>query len=207
MTKTKLKVPSNISESDFANLVNLMSIYSAASHELAELETEINKDILEKVDEKKQRYAELQEAFSKAEEALELVALAHPEWFAVKQSLNTPYGSVKFHRSTSLEASNEEASILLIKQEIEHLAEQLLDPKLSNEKRALLEERYAGIKNAIRLREELDLEVLAKLNDTELNRFRIVRNSQNNFSAKPLKLDMGKAVKAAIETAKQKAAA
>src|ERR1043166_2943602 len=135
---------------DFANLVNLLAVYSDASNRLAELETTANFALLQIVDEHKAEYAQLQKALTDAEAALELIALAHTEWFGGdRKSIKTPYGAVKFHRGTKLVVKNEEAAILLIQREAEH------NPEFKAE-------------DYLRKVEALNLEALERLDDATL---------------------------------------
>ncbi len=168
---------------DFANVVNLLAVYSDASNRLTELETTANFGLLGIVDEHKAEYAQLQKALTDAESALELICLAHKEWFgADRKSIKTPYGTVKFHSGTKLVVKNEEATVLLIQREAEHNPEFKLDDYL-------------------RKVETPNLEALERLDDAALRKFRVERVREDKFSVVPAKVDMGKAVKEAAERA------
>ena len=104
---------------DFKNLIDLMSVYSQASHSLDEMAAEINNMLLELIDDKRTDYASLQKALTESETAMEHIALSHPEWFTDARSVKTPYGIVKFHRSTKTVVKNEELTLLLVKQHAE----------------------------------------------------------------------------------------
>jgi hypothetical protein len=106
-----------------------------------------------------------------------LLISAHPEWFQDKKSIKTPYGSVGFRSTTSLDVPNEEASIILI--------EQLCK---DDEKAQYLRKETT-----------LNREALELLSDAELRQFRIKRLKEESCTVKPLKLDLGKAVKEAAE--------
>lgn len=163
---------------EFGELVNLLAVYSEASNRLQGLEAEVNEQLLEAIDEHKGEYARLQEVLTNAEGALEALARSHPEWFEVKKSLKTPYGTVKFHRGTRLEVENAEATVRLLR------AEARSNP-------AFRAEDY------VRQTETPDLEALEELGDDVLERFMVRRVSEDKFSVVPAKLDMGKAVAAA----------
>src|ERR1051325_8611171 len=108
-------------QEDFANLVNLLAVYSDASNRLSELATSANFALLGIVDKRRAEYAQLQKALTEAETALEVIALSHTEWFGEdRKSIKTPYGTVKFYRATRLVVMNEEATVLLIQREAEH---------------------------------------------------------------------------------------
>lgn len=164
---------------DFTNLVNLLAVFSEATHKLAEMEANLNGEVMVVIDEYKADYAAMQKTLTEAETALEIIAIRHPEWFAEKKGLKTPYGTVKFTRSNPLVVTNEELSIVLIEREAHALG---LDPE-----------------NLIRERKELNLEVLETLTDDQLRMFRMKRVPKENFSVQPAKLDLGKAVKEAAE--------
>ena len=163
-------------ETEFTNMVNLLAVYSEASNQIIQLEAEATDERLEQMDERRLTFARLQETLTKASTALETIALAHPEWFANRKSIKTPYGTVKFKTSTKLEVPNQEVSILLIEKEAEK------NPEFKHS-------TYLGTSTCLRL------EALEKLTDAELAKFRIKRITTDNFSVEPAKVDMGKAVK------------
>ncbi|HMJ65394.1 MAG TPA: host-nuclease inhibitor Gam family protein [Candidatus Binatia bacterium] len=176
--KAKAEQPS---KEDFANMVNLLSVYSDASNRLTELETSANFSLLSIVDEHRAEYAQLQKALMEAETALEAIALAHPQWFGEdRKSIKTPYGTVKFHSGIKLVVKNEEATVLLIQREGEHNPEFKADDYL-------------------RKVETLNIEALERFDDSTLKKFRIERVREDKFSVVPAKVDMGKAVKEAAE--------
>ena len=164
---------------DFTNLVNLLSVFSEATHRLDQMQADMNGEMMETIDSYKEAYAKMQRTLTEAETALETIATRHPEWFAEKKGLKTPYGTVKFTRSNPLVVTNEELSIVLIEREAHALG---LDPE-----------------NLIRERKELNLEVLETLTEDQLRMFRMKRVPKENFSVQPAKLDLGKAVKEAAE--------
>lgn len=171
---------------DFKNLVDLLAVYSEATHRLAEMEANLNSDVMVCIDGYKADYAEMQKTLTEAETSLEVIATRHPEWFAEKKGLKTPYGTVKFTKSTTLVIPNEELSIELIRREAHGLT---LDPE-----------------NLLREKTELAVEVLETLTDDQLKAFRIKRASKQNFSVTPAKVDLGKAVKEAAQKPKTEAA-
>jgi hypothetical protein len=205
--KNKTKLPAGIElTDDFKEMVNLLAVYTEAHNSLIALENDCNTELLEIIDEHKTDYAVLQESLTKAEAALELIALRHPEWFAQKQSIGTPYGTVKFHSGTKLEAANEEVSILLIRQkgmrafdEAEENGEIVRAAIERGETVALPTTPVFDDAQFVRVKEELNLEALAGLTDAELGEFRIRRVPNKSFSVKPAKIDMGKAVKESVE--------
>lgn len=163
--------------SDFKNLVDLLALFSDGTARLAAMQAEINQEYFGLVDERRKEYADLQEAVTKAESAIEALAVAHPEWFTKKKSVATAYGSVSSRSTPRLEVANEEASILLIK----HAFEQ--DPEAAAK--------------LLRAEETLNIEALENLDDAELRRFRIKRVREEKIKVTPKKIDLGKAVNSA----------
>lgn len=193
MSKKTIKLPDSIQLSDdFKEMLNLLSVFTEASNGLAALENSCNKELLDIIDEHKPDYSTLQEALTKSETALEVIALRHPEWFTTKQSIVTPYGAVKFHSGTKLQVDNEEVTVLLIEQRAKKGAEYNVAEKTIT---PFTTDMY------IRTERKLNLESLEKLTDSELLALRIKRVPTNSFSVKPAKVDMGKAVKEAAEAA------
>jgi len=162
---------------DFAEVVNLLAVFSEASARLAEIEAKANGALLELIDEHKAEYATLQEAATKSETALEGICRAHPEWFMSVKSIKTPYGKVAFRTGTSLVVKDDEATVKLLK--------------------AVMGAPAA--KDFIRAVELPDLEALEKLSTSELERYMIKRVSADVFSATPAKVDFGKAVTEAAQ--------
>lgn len=187
----KANTDSAPASAEFKNLVELLGIYTDASNRLDELQNDANKELLEALDERKADYAKLQATLTETEEALRAVALAHPEWFAEKKSLATPYGTVKLHASSWLEPKDEEVSILLIKRACD---------EEDARSQAAQEPAAFTINTFLRFKETLDLEALSKLDDGLLKRFRIERKHDDNFKVEPAKVKMGKAMKDAGKT-------
>ena len=172
---------------DFQEMVNLLAVFSEATNQLAELETSVNAEVLEMIDDHKSDYAKLQEALTKAETALEILARKHPEWFAQKKSIKTPYGTAKLHKGTRLEVTNDEATVKLLRAE---------------QARVLAEsEGYTkfNAEDYIRISEVPKLEALETLDDSTLAKFMVRRVTEDKFSVTPAKLDMGKAVAEAAQ--------
>jgi Bacteriophage Mu Gam like protein len=160
---------------DFKNLVDLMAIMAEGTARMGELENGLQQDWLDLVDARRKDYAALQFALGNAEESIETLALSNPQWFEKVKTLKTPYGTVAFRRTSKLEVKNEEVSLLLLEQ--------------------MGEEGLPFIRTA----KALNLEILEKLDDSELKRLRIKRVSSESCTIKPTKVDLGKAVKAAVK--------
>jgi hypothetical protein len=115
----------------------------------------------------------------------------------VKKSIKTPYGEVSLKKSTALKIENEDVSLVLIEKEIAIL-EMKIAAESNPETLGVMNARLATLKSLLRPKVELNKEALEKLDDGDLSRFRIVRQENENFSVKPAKIDMGKAVKEAV---------
>ena len=159
---------------DYKNLIDLLAVFSEAKQRLAALELDAQSEFTGIIDEARKPYTDAQIAVTQSEAAIVAIAEAHPEWFAARRSLKTPYGTVSVRKTTKLAIPNEEATILLIKQ------------------------RFDGEKAAdfVRSAEALDLEALEKLDDRELKALRIKRVTDDSISLREAKIDLGKAVKA-----------
>lgn len=164
---------------DYKNLVDLLAVHSEASNRMLELQARIQGEYMELIDGAKPEYAKFQAVIGDAEAALKALALAHPDWFPKeRKSIKTPYGTVKFTSTTSLEINDEEATILLI-------------------------EHAGRAKDFLRVKQEVDCEALEKLDDAALKAFRVKRVADESFKVTPATLDMGKAVQDAAK-AKEK---
>lgn len=181
---TKQNTPDTDS-SDFKALVDLVALYTDAHNEIAQLEAWANRELIDLLDEKKADYAKLQAVLTESETALEGIALKHPEWFVTRKSIKTPYGTVKLTKSSKLVVSNEEVSILLIQRALEN---------------ALGKPAEESLANLLRTHTALNLEALEALDDALLKQFKITRSTTENFSVSPAAVNMGKAVKQAVES-------
>lgn len=180
MSDTNTTVPDAHS---YKNLIDLMALYADGVNRLAELENELLQEHLAMVDTRRKDYADLQQKIADSQESIETLATLNPQWFAKAKTLKTPYGTIAFRKTTKLNVKNEEASIILIEQQIEKLE--------GADKEAA--EGY------IRTNKELDLEALEKLPDVDLKKFRITRETTESCTVKAAKIDLGKAVKKAAE--------
>lgn len=162
----------------YQNLVEFLAILADTTDELNLLQAELNKAERSLIDEHRDELVEYHERIAKAEQAIEQICRAHPDWFKKAKTLKTPYGQCSFRKSSELATPSEDASIALIK-------------------------ASGRAKDFLRTTEELDLEALEKLSDTELAAFGIIRREEEKFTAKPARVDVGKA---AVEAAKEVAA-
>lgn len=162
-------LPTPAESPDYSNLIDLLAVYSDATDRLAELQSRLNDDQRSLVDDARDEYVELQTKLGEAEAAVEVICRRHPEWFKKAKTLKTLYGAAGFRETTRVIVPDERAAITLI----------------------TAAGRDADFVRTVR---ELDLEALEKLGDDELAKFGLIRKTDNAFSLKPAKLDLGKAV-------------
>lgn len=167
----------DINSADYKNLVDLLAVFTEAKLRLDELQNNAASEYMEIVDGVRGTYAGLQSTVTESELAIEGIALTHPEWFADKRSVKTPYGTVRVTRTTKLDVPNEEVTVLLIERAEETLH---LEPG-----------RF------LRTKKEPNLDALKELSDRELKALRIERVSDESVKVTEAKIDFGKAVKAA----------
>lgn len=165
---------------DYKNLIDLLAVYSESHARLSKMQAEINEEVLDTVDPRREEFAEIQAAASQAEEAIREIAGRNPQWFPEgAKTLKTPYGHIQSRASTSLAVPSEEATIRLI--------------------------RAAGKETQfLRVNTTLDKEALEALKDDELAEFGIIREKGESLTIKPVALDMGKAVEAATKRAEKR---
>ena len=165
-------------QQDFQRLVELMNQFSVASNALKLLEATVNESQMKIVTTHSKEYADLQLSLAEAEKSLKTISQDHPEWFGKKKSIKTPFGTVKFTRSTKLVVKNKE--VTLARLDVKKAKDEKFDRS-----------RF------VRSEEALNLEAFEALDDKELAYYGIERQPEENFSVTPVELDMGKAVKEA----------
>jgi hypothetical protein len=111
------------------------------------------------------------------------------DWFADRQSLKTPLGTARFHRSTALEVPSEALTMELL---------QARDGKVLDAGEAPL---VAG--NYLRVERSLNLDALGTLPDAVLVALKVRRIARESFALVPASADIGKAVKEAAKKGKE----
>jgi hypothetical protein len=154
-------------------LIGLLAVFTEADNRLTKIQTQANEALIDTLDGAKKEYAELQAARDGAEAEIKDLAKRHPEWLADSRTIKTPYGTVKFTETTSLEIPNPEVTLTLIK----HLPD------------AELRERL------IRTVEEPAKEALEAMKDDELAALGVRRIKTDSVTVKAAKVEMGKAGK------------
>lgn len=173
----------------YALLNELLSEFSAVNAALEAAESEIKTVQLAAAEKLLPQHAEAKIKLTNLEARLRVLADEHyAELFseANKRSHQTPFGGVKYSKSTSLEVSDEEKSMLKIKvRATEELARQSEGhpPRFTEEQ-------------LIRSREELNLEVLGEMDDATLALFDIKRVTKDNFKVVPFDMQSDKPARA-----------
>jgi hypothetical protein len=158
---------------EYKQMLDLLVIYCQAANQLAEMQARADSALLHAQEAASQDYADCQTAMADTKASLEIIARAHPEWFGERASLKTPFGALQFRSGVKLEIANEEMTIILVEQAAK-----------KDESLAL----------ALKTVKTLNLEVLEKLDDAELARYRVKRVETKGFNVKPAKVELGRAV-------------
>ena len=166
---------------EYREMLDLLIVYCAASAQAEAIQAKTNHSALDLKSAMAEDYGDCQTAMADAKAALEVIARSHPEWFGDKAALKTPFGTLQFRAGTNLQIANEEMTLALIEQAA------ALDPSLAL---------------AVKTTKSINLEVLEKLEDAELSRFRVKRVESRSFSVKPAKVELGKVVSAQEEGVK-----
>lgn len=149
----------------------MMSPLMLASHKKDSIQARLNRVLHTAAEGIRTDLADAQETQARLEAQIEELVRANPHWLGGKKQIKTPFGVVKFTASTSLEASNEQHSIEMIRK---HLP--------------------ADADFFVRTKEELNLQALAQLDDESLTKLRIFRISDDKFSLAVAHVDLGKVV-------------
>lgn len=168
---------------DFENVTNLLAVLGEANRQLAALTREIETAYVALVNPHRERYAKLQSTVAETEAALETIARRNPQWFEERKTLATPFGGLKFTRSTELVVDDENISLQLI---------------------AALGGPSAAAKY-LRTVQVLNKEALATLDDAALARFGLARRTKENFSAGTDLVHLGRSFKPAAKATRQAA--
>lgn len=161
----------------YKDLVDCLAILTEMTNRLTKLETEMQDEFIDLMDGRRKEYTDLQGGIAKAEQTIRDIATLNPQWFEDSKTVTTPYGAVQSRKTTSLEVANEEVTI------------------------ALLQQLGADSAPFLRVETTLNLEALESLPDSELARIRVKRVTTEKITAKPGKVNLGKAAKAAEKKA------
>lgn len=167
----------------YEGLISLLAVFTEAEIRLALIQGRANEALMDTLDGAKKEFAELQAARDGAEAEIKDLAKRHPEW-CDGRTIKTPYGTVKFTRTTSLEIPNPEVTLTLIK--------------------ASSDAEFRA--RAVRVIEEPAKEALENLDDEALAKLGVKRVVSDSITVKPAKVDMGKAGKPATGKAGKEAA-
>ena len=179
----KPKTPDPVSE-DYKRLLDLQTMHAEAVNELAELQNKADDELHSILAEHKDTFADVTVTIRDTEAAMESIALLHPDWFGDAKSVKTPFGVIKFHASSELEIPNEELAVARLSDAIR---------------------RGEVTADALALVTRIKVELLEGFSDGQLAALGVIRVRKNNFSAKPAKVSLGKAISSQDEAAAGKA--
>lgn len=190
--------PKFMNATQYNKINELISEFSTLAAAFDQAEAEIKSLQLAAAKELLPKHAELKVKLTELEAQLKTLADQHEASLFPddKRTHATPFGSLKYVKSTSLEVTDEEKSILKIKLAcVEELARESTGATPRFTEAQLL-----------RTIEELDLEALAKCDDATLALFGIVRVTKDNFKVVPFAMKSDKPAKATKATKLQEAA-
>jgi hypothetical protein len=171
------------------NRVNeLLSEYSSLAAALEAAEAEIKTVQLAAAQDLLPKHAACKVALTNLEEALQRIADEHYEALfptEEKRTHKTPFGDLQYRKSSSLEADDEEKSLLKIKL----ACQEELAGEAEGRKPRFSEEQL------IRTREELNLDALGGLDDVTLAALGIRRVRKDNFKVVPFTMKSDKPAK------------
>ncbi len=155
----------------FLKAVELMKSICAHHSRIHSLQSMIDQYLLFIVGDEGKELADSQMSIAKAEEQLEALCRAHPEWFNKVKKIKTVYGTFGLHKTGKLVIPDEAATIRKIR-------------------------RHGLVEKLLRKREEVDLEACERLPEGVLERLGIQSKKHEKFSATPAKTDTQKILEA-----------
>ena len=166
---------------DYLEMLELQRCHGEAVNELAKLQAEADDLLNRLLSERKELFGTLTVTVRDLEVALEAISRRHPDWFGDGKTFKTPFGVVRFFTSSELWIQNEELT-----------ASRLADA-MGN---GLVPDA------ALRMVVKINKEVLEGLDEKTLADLGIVRRVKDNFSVKPAKVNLGKAISSADDAEK-----
>jgi hypothetical protein len=166
----------------YEELIKLLAVFTEAENRINAAQNAANEALLEAVDDAKSEFAQAQKARDEAEAAVKLLSQRHPEWLDGR-TIKTPYGTVRFTRTTSLEVPDEDVTVTLIK--ATRSAEELA--------------------TFIRTKEVPNKQALELCTDDELKKLGVCRVVTDSIKVSAAKVDLGKAGKTSTTKEKGKA--
>ncbi len=174
----------------YAHINKLISRYSEICAQIEEAEASIKRCQLDSAQELLPTHAQLKVQQTAVEEELRgLTAAHHRELFPEEDKRNhkTPFGTLQFHRSSSLEFDDEEKVLLKIKlacqKEADHAQRTGAAARFTQEQ-------------LIRTKEMPNLEVIGTFDGPTIALFGITREEKDNFKVVPFTMKADKPAKA-----------
>jgi hypothetical protein len=176
----KKPTPIDTKSEDFKKLLSLQKRHNLVTRALGKLQNEldaVHQDwLLKIVDDAVAAVTEQEQIETEAE----VLCRQHAgDWFAGRQSIKTPLGEAKFHRSTGLDVPSDELSLVLVEK--------------SNGNELVPGEKFIS-NDYVRTKTTLNLDALGTLPDAALAALKIKRVEKESFSLKPASVDLGDAV-------------
>lgn len=170
---------------DYTLFVELLQRFSSLSNDLALIEGRLTAEQLEAANSSITEYAVLQEQAAQLEARLTRLFADHPEWRPEgTKSIKTPYGTVSCREVNELAVPNEAVTIVLIEAQAKLEPENPLWPSL------------------LRVKTELNREVIETLDEAVLKKLGVSWNRSEPITVKAFKADAAKLQKAAAAAAR-----
>jgi hypothetical protein len=163
---------------DFARLVECQQLHNTLTTRLKELEVDLDKAAQASAVTSAPAYVCLQEDVSKVESEITQLFNRNPGWRGDQKSVKTPFGAVESRSVTKLKVANPAVTVTLIK------ARGTSDPDF---KAHLF----------LHIEELPNIEALEGLQDDELAKLGVTRETTEKVTVSPVKANVAKAVKAA----------
>lgn len=176
--------------SDYQRFIELLGAYAAAKQTIEAIELRVSARLRELASRHIEAFSKLSLEVSDAEEKIEALCRAHPEWFAKSKSktLVTPFGKAAFRTVVELDLVHDEETVMrLLEKEEGRSLERRGQQALAGKELEDLFDPELYLRRSVKLnREALEL-----LPDDVLARLGIARGEKQSFSLKPNKVDLG----------------
>ncbi len=166
-----MKKENETPETDFLKAVELMKSICIHNNRINAIQSKIDEYLLYIVADDGKELADCQMLIAIAEEQLEALCRAHPEWFNKVKKIKTVYGAFGLHKTGKLIIPDEAATIRKIR-------------------------RHGLVEGLLRKREEVDLEACERLLEEDLESLGIKSKKHEKFRATPAKTDTQKILEA-----------
>ena len=156
---------------EFIQAVDLMKSICAHNNRINAIQSKIDEYVLYVVADDGKELADCQMLIAKAEERLEALCRAHPEWFDNVKNIKTFYGTFGLRKTGKLVIPDEASTIRKIR-------------------------RHGLVEELLRKRDTVDLEACERLPEEALAKLGIESKTHEKFKATPAKTDTQKILEA-----------